>query len=151
MHIEAIRKPHVIGYVTKYLTKSLFSGEKGVRQEEREGITLHTGAEGKVVEERHSYTVDLVSKARRIRYSRHFFPQSVAVNCVRVCSRKSSRRRWNKLRICLWIACKRTTIHLIDESSVKAVEQEVQAETSEQPVTEEVPDEAVGLDYRGMR
>src|SRR5216683_686621 len=78
VHIEAIRKPHVIGYVTKYLTKSLSLGEKGVRQEERESTSLHTDDEGKVVEERHTYTVDLVSKARRIRYSRHFFPQSVS-------------------------------------------------------------------------
>ena len=77
VHVEAVRKPHVIGYVTKYLTKSLSHDEKGVGQEEREGVKLALDADGKVVEERHTYTVELTSKARRIRYSRHFFPESV--------------------------------------------------------------------------
>jgi hypothetical protein len=77
VHIEAIRKPHVIGYVTKYLTKSLSVGEKGMRQEERETLVVGIDAEGNVVEERQTYTAELVSKARRIRYSRHFFPEKV--------------------------------------------------------------------------
>ena len=78
VHVEAIRKPHVIGYVTKYLTKSLSRGEKGVRYEERQTTGFTIDDEGKVVEEQHTYTVELVSKARRIRYSRHFFPEKVA-------------------------------------------------------------------------
>ena len=78
VHVEAIRKPHVIGYVTKYLTKSLSRGEKGVRYEERQATGFTIDDEGKVVEEQHTYTVELVSKARRIRYSRHFFPEKVA-------------------------------------------------------------------------
>jgi hypothetical protein len=32
--VQAIRNSHVIGYVTKYLTKSLSRGEKGVRYEQ---------------------------------------------------------------------------------------------------------------------
>jgi len=84
VHIEAVRKPHVIGCVTKYLTKSLSHDEKGVGQEEREGVKLTLDAQGKIVEERHTYTVELVSKARRIRYSRHFFPESVAELRVRL-------------------------------------------------------------------
>jgi hypothetical protein len=78
VHIEAIRKPHVIGYVTKYLTKSLSSSEKGVRYEERETVGVQLDDNGQVVETRQTYTAELVSKARRIRYSRHFFPESVA-------------------------------------------------------------------------
>jgi hypothetical protein len=77
VHVEAVRKPHVIGYVTKYLMKSLSRGEKGSRQAERERVVTGLDADGNMVEERHTYTVDLVSKARRIRYSRHFFPESV--------------------------------------------------------------------------
>jgi len=77
--VQAIRKPHVIGYVTKYLTKSLSRGEKGLRQEEREKTFVGLDDEGKVVEERHTYTVELTSKARRIRYSHHFFPEKVAL------------------------------------------------------------------------
>ncbi len=34
--------------------------------------------EGRLVEERYTTTVEVVSKARRIRYSRHFFPEKVA-------------------------------------------------------------------------
>ena len=40
VHIESVRKPHVIGYVTKYLTKSLSHDEKGLRQEERKVLQL---------------------------------------------------------------------------------------------------------------
>ena len=76
--VEAIRKPHVIGYVTKYLTKSLSIGEKGVRREEREATVIGLDETGKIVEEPQTYTVELVSKARRIRYSRHFFPEKVS-------------------------------------------------------------------------
>ncbi len=76
-HIEAIRKPHVIGYVTKYLTKNITRGEKGVREEVREMIALGLDEQGRQVEQRHTYTFEVTSRARRIRYSRHFFPESV--------------------------------------------------------------------------
>ena len=76
--MQAVRKPHVIGYVTKYLTKSLSRGEKGVRYEERELGVISQNADGHIVEERHTYTVELVSRARRIRYSHHFFPEKVS-------------------------------------------------------------------------
>jgi hypothetical protein len=84
--VEGIRKPQVIGYVTKYLTKSLTRSEKGIRTEQRERVGLVVDDEGHVVEERQSYTVELVSKARRIRYSRHFFPESVAALRARLFS-----------------------------------------------------------------
>ena len=76
--VQAIRKPHVIGYVTKYLTKSLTQEEKGVRYEEREMKVIGLNDEGHIVEESQTYTAEIVSKARRIRYSRHFFPEQVA-------------------------------------------------------------------------
>jgi hypothetical protein len=76
--IEAIRRPQVIGYVTKYLTKSLTSGEKGVRSEDHEMTAIGLDDEGHVVEEHYTTTFEVVSKARRIRYSRHFFPEKVA-------------------------------------------------------------------------
>ncbi len=77
VHIEAVRKPHVIGYVTKYLMKSISRSEKGLRQEEHETTVIDLDDEGQIVEERQTYTVELVSRARRIRYSRHFFPEKV--------------------------------------------------------------------------
>jgi len=76
--VQASRKTHVIGYGTKYLTKSLSLGEKGVRYEERELGVISQDEEGHIVEERHTYTVELVSRARRIRYSHHFFPEKVS-------------------------------------------------------------------------
>ena len=82
--VQAVRKPHVIGYVTKYLTKSLTCGEKGVRHEEREVGLISQDEDGNIVEERQTYTVELVSRARRIRYSRHFFPEKVSELRVRL-------------------------------------------------------------------
>ena len=79
VQIEAVRKPHVIGYVTKYLTKSLSRSEKGIRQEVREYTAIDLDDAGDLVESRQFYTAELVSKARRIRYSHHFFPEQVAV------------------------------------------------------------------------
>jgi hypothetical protein len=108
-HIEAIRKPQVIGYVTKYLTKSLTWGEQGVRpvQRKRHVVLLDAQEEemaivgydehglpieeqrpylyrvrqdepGQVAEEQQVMEGEEVSRARRIRFSRHFFPEPVA-------------------------------------------------------------------------
>jgi hypothetical protein len=123
VHIEAVRKPHVIGYVTKYLTKSLSHDEKGMRREERERVKLALDDEGNLVEERHTYTVELTSKARRIRYSRHFFPESVMELRARLFAEIEQ-------------VCLEQTEHMptdgthiddgktLDETSVKGVEQE---------------------------
>jgi len=64
--------------------KSLSRSEKGVRYEERELGVISQDEDGHIVEERHTYTVELVSRARRIRYSRHFFPEKVADLRVRL-------------------------------------------------------------------
>src|SRR5439155_694903 len=108
LHVEAIRKPHVIGYVTKYLTKSLSRGEKGVRYEERQTTGFTIDDEGKVVEERQTYTVELVSKARRIRYSRHFFPEKVTDLHTRLFTEieQSSLKQTEELS-----ACERCQVH----------------------------------------
>ena len=138
VHIEAVRKPHVIGYVTKYLTKSLSRSEKGVRQEEREGVELALEDEGKIVEERHTYTVDLVSKARRIRYSRHFFPESVAELRARLFAEveQESMEQLEK------VPADSSQVNIdkaVDESAVEAGEQEGNPATSKQAVTKEEP------------
>lgn len=96
-HVERIRGS-AIGYVTKYLTKQITAGERGLVEEERaemvpvleavEGAVNDQGkpyeyrvkriaAEGPVVEEQEVQVVRRMSKARRIRYSRHFFPEAV--------------------------------------------------------------------------
>src|SRR5437016_5964457 len=47
-------------------------------QEEREVGVISQGENGNLVEERQTYMVELVSCARCIRYSRHFFPEKVS-------------------------------------------------------------------------
>lgn len=78
VHVESVRKIHAIGYVTKYLTKDITSDKRGMREELREMIVYHTDEQGKLVQECSMETVQVMSKARRIRYTRHFFPASTA-------------------------------------------------------------------------
>ena len=78
VHVEAVRRPQVIGYVTKYLMKSLSQDEKGTRKVERERIMYKRNKQGKMVKQWVTRLEDVASGARRIRYSRQFFPESVA-------------------------------------------------------------------------
>src|SRR6266567_3809958 len=129
VHIEAVRKPHVIGYVTKYLTKSLSRSEKGIRHEVREYTAIDLDDAGKLVEERQSYTAELVSKARRIRYSRHFFPELVAVLRARLFEEVEE------------VAQERADSEAVEASAsdLQMNEQEVQAEEDEQIEAGETP------------
>ena len=137
VHIEAVRKPHVIGYVTKYLTKSLSQNEKGVRQEEREGKKLALNGEGNLVEERHTYTVELTSKARRIRYSRHFFPERVTELRARLFT-EIEQHSMEQAEDTLADSAQAEGGKPIYESSEEGMEQEGQGETGELVVTEEL-------------
>ncbi|GLV57518.1 hypothetical protein KDH_43540 [Dictyobacter sp. S3.2.2.5] len=78
-HIERIRNTRAIGYVTKYLTKALTTGEKGTRQVERERKVLVQDDEGHSEYITETVMEQATSKAHRIRYSRQFFPERVAV------------------------------------------------------------------------
>jgi hypothetical protein len=79
VHIERIRNHRVIGYVTKYLTKAVSMGERGTRERTYERLVVIKDEEGRAdrVEVRQE-KVKVVSKAHRICYSRHFFPERVA-------------------------------------------------------------------------
>jgi hypothetical protein len=78
-HIERIRNARAIGYVTKYLTKSLTRSEVGTRQVERERVVTVEDEDGDIVGfEKRVEMVEVASKAHRIRYSRNFFPERVA-------------------------------------------------------------------------
>jgi hypothetical protein len=136
VHIEAVRKPHVIGYVTKYLMKSLSHNEKGMRQEEREGKHVALDADGKVVEERHTYTVELTSKARRIRYSRHFFPESVTELRARLFA-EIEQASMEQAEHVTADGSQADAGKTLDETYMGCVEQEGPAEPGEQAVTEE--------------
>ncbi len=76
--IERIRSNKAIGYVTKYLLKAVAVAQRGVREVKRERSVASEDELGNVFFERQEVTEEVVSKARRIRYSRHFFPESVA-------------------------------------------------------------------------
>ncbi len=78
VHVRAIRKVHVIGYVTKYLMKSLSDEEKGASTVECERWVYRLDDNGKPLRELAKQKVRVVSSARRIRYSRRFFPERVS-------------------------------------------------------------------------
>jgi hypothetical protein len=134
VHIEAVRKPHVIGYITKYLMKGLSTSEKGLRQEEREAVVIGVDSEGSIVEERRTYTVELVSNARRIRYSRHFFPESVTELRARLFA-EVEHESMEQSENAPADGSQTDGGKTLDETSV---EQEGPVETSEQAVMEEV-------------
>jgi hypothetical protein len=138
VHIEAVRKPHVIGYVTKYLIKSLSQSEKGVRKAEREGTQLIRNDEGDLVEVRQTYTVDLVSKARRIRYSRHFFPERVTELRARLFA-EIEQASLEQGELAPTDGSSIDSMKTLDKPPMEAVEQEGQGETIERVVLEEEP------------
>jgi len=107
--------------------------EKGVRQQEREGVKLSLDARGKIVEERHTYTVEMVSKARRIRCSWHFFPESVAALQARLFAEVEEESMEQVETVS---ACEPETVDdkSSDESVMAVGEQEGHAATKEQPV-----------------
>ena len=78
VHVDSVKKMHAVGYVTKYLTKEVTSERRGMREELREMLVFRQDEQGKVVQECSVQTVQVMSKARRIRYTRHFFPASTA-------------------------------------------------------------------------
>src|SRR5438034_5921013 len=78
VHVESVKKLHAVGYVTKYLTKEVTQEKRGMREELREMVVYRLDDQGKLVAECTLQTVQVLSKAHRIRYTRHFFPASTA-------------------------------------------------------------------------
>jgi len=76
--IQRIQNVRAIGYVTKYLTKDMLRTEKGRRR-----VVWHKARlvwdeeEGRLIEDVVAMVDEKESQARRIRYSRGFFPASV--------------------------------------------------------------------------
>ena len=77
-HIERIRNARAIGYVTKYLTKAVTFTEQGTKAVTRTQMVLVENEQGKHRVEQEEVVEQVASKAHRIRYSRHFFPEQVA-------------------------------------------------------------------------
>ena len=78
VHVDGVKKMHAVGYVTKYLTKDVTWDKRGMREELREMLVYRLDEQGQVLQECSLQTVQVMSKARRIRYTRHFFPASTA-------------------------------------------------------------------------
>src|SRR6266516_1967936 len=78
VHVESVKKLHAVGYVTKYLTKEVTQEKRGMREELREMVMYRLDDQGKLVAECSLQTVQVMSKAHRIRYTRRFFPASTA-------------------------------------------------------------------------
>lgn len=76
-HIERVRNARAIGYVTKYLTKALSIGERGIREVQRKRVAVVRDEQGRAHLGTHSVTEEVASKAHRVRYSRQFFPERV--------------------------------------------------------------------------
>jgi hypothetical protein len=76
VNVQRITKKGAIGYVTKYLTKEISHTERGGKEEQREALALGLDEQGNRVLQKQTYTVKVESHARRIRYSRDFFPMS---------------------------------------------------------------------------
>lgn len=78
VHVASVKKMHAVGYVTKYLTKEITTEKRGMREALREVIEHSIDEQGQIVEARTMQTVEVLSRARRIRYTRKFFPASTA-------------------------------------------------------------------------
>ncbi len=76
--IERVRNNKAIGYVTKYLMKTLSIGERGKKEVKREKEVLVHNEHGSLQVEKQVVTELVTSKAHRVCYSRRFFPESVA-------------------------------------------------------------------------
>jgi hypothetical protein len=90
--VERIRNQRAIGYVTKYLTKAVGTGRRGVKQVKHKQLQavldpvgeggyeyqVRVDEQGDVVTEIAEEVKEVVSKAHRVRYSRQFFPEAVA-------------------------------------------------------------------------
>jgi len=78
VHVQQVKNLRAVGYVTKYLTKDVTHDRRGMREELREMIVPRLDEQGKLVQECSLETVEVMSRARRIRYTRHFFPAPTA-------------------------------------------------------------------------
>ncbi len=105
-HVRKVKNQRAVGYVTKYLTKEVTVERRGVKQEQRqeatsvldavEGVQDERGSsylyvvrhdrQGQPLVERVTQTVEQMSRARRIRYTHYFFPESTSALRARLFS-----------------------------------------------------------------
>jgi hypothetical protein len=78
-YIRRVKDHRTVGYVTKYLMKTLSIGERGLKEVKREREVLVQDEQGHMQMEKQAFLEQVTSKAHRICYSRQFFPEQVAV------------------------------------------------------------------------
>lgn len=98
VHVQRVRNHAAVGYVTKYLTKEIMRGDRGIEEEQHVVSTVSLDAvasskdergeiyeyqvrrdeQEQVVEVRQVQVIERLCKAHRIRYSRNFFPERTA-------------------------------------------------------------------------
>ena len=101
--VQAIRKPHVIGYVTKYLTKSLSQDEKGTRKVERERTMYKRNKQGKMVKQRVS-RLRMLQAVLGVSATRVSFFLSRLLIYVLVCLQVLKKQQWKNRQMGL-MAC----------------------------------------------
>jgi len=78
VRVRGVTNTRAIGYVTKYLTKEVAKERRGTRLVEQQHMVYRLDEQGQLKQEVTTRMVEAMSHARRIRYTRHFFPESTA-------------------------------------------------------------------------
>src|SRR6266702_2327525 len=84
VRVRGVNNARAIGYVTKYLTKEVALERRGTRLVEQQRMVYRKDEQGHVKRETTTRLIEVVSRARRIRYTRQFFPESTAALRARI-------------------------------------------------------------------
>src|SRR6266699_5180844 len=78
VRVRGVNNARAIGYVTKYLTKEVALERRGTRLVEQQRLVYRMDDQGQLTRESTTRLIEVMSRARRIRYTQHFFPASTA-------------------------------------------------------------------------
>src|SRR5437879_9439383 len=78
VRVRGVTNARAIGYVTKYLTKEVAVERRGTRLVEQQRLVYRRDDQGQLKREPTIRLIEVMSRARRIRYTQHFFPESTA-------------------------------------------------------------------------
>src|SRR5712691_2242708 len=84
VRVRGVTNARAIGYVTKYLTKEVALERRGMRLVEQQRLVYRMDDEGQLRREPTTRLIEVMSRARRIRYTQHFFPASTAALRARI-------------------------------------------------------------------
>ena len=84
VRVRGVTNTRAIGYVTKYLTKEVAVERRGTRLVEQQRLVYRRDEQGQLKREPTTRLIEVLSRARRIRYTRHFFPESTVALRARI-------------------------------------------------------------------